>query len=251
MLRTFTRPAFNPDFPHTDGEVLAVRAGLKARPRMPLRPIVLLSGYHSPIGQVKLLAAQLRKLTHAEAVMHCVGYAAVTEMPRIVAMASKSVRERFGDAEVDLVCISMGGLIARAIATDAELRSHRGVIPKREAVNARRVFTLSSPHRGAILADKVRPDSAAKDLRAGSAFLQGLDAELERARYELVCYSRLHDGWVGATRASPHGRGVVWTPGLIVGSHFAASWDRRALTDLALRLRGETPLAVPGTPPGD
>ena len=60
-----------------------------------------------------------------------------------------------------------------------------------------RLFTLGTPHGGAKLAEVARPDAAARDMRAGSAFLTALDRSLAGASYELVCYTRLRDTWVG------------------------------------------------------
>lgn len=226
---------------------------LAGRACAPVRPVIVLSGYHSPMAQAEHLAATLRGLTHRAAPMACVSYFAAGRMDRIISSARAQVMRamsQHGWREVDLIGISMGGLIARALASGGALTAACGRIDGAAPVNAARVLTIASPHRGARLADWVRPDSAASDLRAGSAFLQSLDGHgLPR---ELVCYSPLGDTWVGATRASPRGMGVIWTPGVWVGSHFAATWDMRIVADVAVRLRGEGPcLGRPSEAPCD
>ena len=60
-------------------------------------------------------------------------------------------------------------------------------------LKVRRIFTLGTPHRGAILADRIALDSAARDLRPGSEFLHRLDEALPHAGYELLCYAHTND----------------------------------------------------------
>jgi pimeloyl-ACP methyl ester carboxylesterase len=240
LPRWVHRSRVNPDYPHSDAEVREVLARQRGTPRVPVRPVIVLSGYHSPMAQAQHLAATLRGLTHREAPMACVAYFAAGRMDRIITSARAQVARamsQHGWSEVDLIGISMGGLIARALASGGALHAACGRIEGAAPINAARVLTIASPHRGAKLAEWVRPDSAARDLRAGSTFLRSLDGQaLPR---ELVCYSPLGDTWVGATRASPQGMGVIWTPGAWVGSHFAATWDMRIVADVAVRLRGE------------
>src|SRR5262249_49610350 len=135
------------------------------------------------------------------------------------------------------------GLIARAAA--AAGNGHR-------AVRIARLFTLATPHRGAKITRWLRPDPLTAAMRPGSAFLSRLDEALTNAEYELVCYTRLGDSWVGATRSAPHGRDPFWTPGPPLLSHQTITLDRLIRTDIARRLRGEEPLALrASTPPRD
>ena len=249
------RAQSNPDYPASNAEVREVIERLRANPKMPVRPVVILTGYHSPRAQGEYLRRMLLRLTSPGAPITTAAYMTRVDMPSICSDAMEQVRGQVGDGPVDLVGISMGGLIARVISTDAALPSTAGTIAARVPVNTRRIFTLASPHCGALLADRVALDPAAKDMQRGSAFLGALDAALRggggNPAVELTCYSRLRDGWVGAKQAAPAGQGVIWTPGVLWGSHLSVSWDRRILADLALRLRGEEPLARPGTPPRD
>jgi len=71
--------------------------------------------------------------------------------------------------------------------------------------------------------------------------------------YELVCYARLGDAWVGSTNAAPEGMHPIWVePIRFLPSHLAISADARIIDDIARRIRGEEPsLKVNGPPPRD
>lgn len=242
-------PRDNPDYPATNAEVAAEYRRLRAEPpAVPTaRPLVVLNGYRAPVWQSANLRSELAALTHtprdrtlaisyfwygsAEAVLACVREEVTRAFPDAVAP---------GGSGIDVVAISMGGIIARAAAIDD------GVGPP---LPIRRLFTLATPHRGADIAGLVAPDDAARSLRRGSALLRRVDEALAGAGYELVCYTRLRDGWVGSANTAPVGREPIWTPGLVVGSHPMVSYDTRILVDVARRLRGETPWAREGGPP--
>lgn len=177
-----------------------------------------------------------------------VGAGDIREAARVVA---GKVAARFGAdwaaREFDVVGISMGGLVARVLASPQD---------GGPALRIKRLFMLATPHRGAKLARVVAPDRAARDMRPGSDFLGALDARLPSAGYELVCYAQLRDWWVGAGRAAPPGRVPIWTDTESVGarlfSHFQINFNRRVLRDVARRLRGEEPVARGGSwPPCD
>lgn len=151
--------------------------------------------------------------------------------------------------EVDAVAVSMGGLVCRNAASERMMHGRR-------RLRIRRLFTIGTPHRGAWLAERIAVDRAARAMKPGSAFLARLDRELASADYEMVCYARLYDEFVGATRSAPHGRDPIWLSGPRVLSHLTIAQDRRILADVAARLRGEAepPLSRwidTGPPPRD
>jgi len=155
--------------------------------------------------------------------------------------------ERFGaDAECQIVGVSMGGLIARKAVLDG----HGGA-----RIRARRVFTLATPHRGSRLARTIALDASALAMKPGSRFLKDLDAREASAwngtrPYELVCYARLGDMWVGATNAAPPGEHPIWVPPLrFQPSHLTISRDTRIIDDIAARISGKEPLLKPNGPP--
>ncbi|MEO1129166.1 MAG: hypothetical protein AAFX05_05575 [Planctomycetota bacterium] len=147
--------------------------------------------------------------------------------------------------EVDVVGVSMGGIIARAAAAGTTHHGHR--------LRIRRLFTLASPHRGARLAKHIAIDAAARDMRPGSPFLRRLDEALEHADYELICYARLGDQWVGATNTAPPGMDPIWVkPQGLTMSHLMVSNDARIVEDICRRLVGSEPLlGPPSQPPRD
>jgi triacylglycerol esterase/lipase EstA (alpha/beta hydrolase family) len=251
-----SRPAHNPHFPLTVAQARRELARMRREPARAARPIVVLSGYHSPHAQAEHLRWVLQRHTSADTALVAVSYTTVTNMPAIVDVARRAIAKwthglAGAPEQVDLVGISMGGLIARAVTTGAPLVSTAGPVTRAQPVPAARVFTLASPHRGAKLADKITPNTAALDMKRGSRFLTSLDEAQAGAAYELVCYSRLRDGWVGARRSAPPGHGVIWTSGALWGSHFTVTWDPRIICDLCRRLRGEEPLGTPSEPPRD
>jgi len=244
----------NPAFPASGEEITADRARMLADPVRLECPVVVLSGYRSPSLSSAALARQLRNLTGAsseEIVSMGYFFAGTVEAP--AGNVVDFVERRFPSddpewtSEVDVVAISMGGLVARLAAADPGLRDE----PGGKRLRIKTLYTLASPHRGAILADWLTIDSASRDMVAGSEFLQILDAALVDAEYEVVSYAVLRDGWVGATRSAPVGQEPIWVPGRLFLSHHMVSLNRRIQTDIARRLRGEEALGGPSEPPRD
>jgi hypothetical protein len=131
----------------------------------------------------------------------------------------------------------MGGLIARAAAIPAA---------GRKRVRIARLFTLGTPHRGARLAPYIPLDPLVRNMRPGSDLLKRLDGH--RPDYELRCYARLRDSWVGARNAAPAGTQPLWKPGPLIMSHQTISTDSLIRADIARCLRNEAPFAVQGSP---
>ena len=244
----------NPAYPLTNAEVRDELAALKCAEPITLdRPVVVLAGYRGVPSMTKRLADHLALYTGAPRDQFFpISYTFGSNMDNIAELIVARVDRHWPSddptqtIEVDVVGISMGGLMGRYTAMPAGERVFEG-----KRLNIRRLYTLASPHGGALLADKIALDKAAKDMKTGSEFLTALDAALERADYELVPYAVLNDDWVGATRAAPPGLEPIWSPGRRAFSHFNVSDDPRILLDLALRLRGDTPAGRPSTPPSD
>ncbi|MEO1236636.1 MAG: hypothetical protein AAFX76_07590, partial [Planctomycetota bacterium] len=142
--------------------------------------------------------------------------------------------------EVDVVAFSMGGLVARYAA--AEPWSD-GTTPRR--LRVRRLFTISTPHRGARLARLPALDARVVDMRPGSDFLGRLDAALADADYALTPYTRLGDWVVGPENTAPPGRNPHWVPTPVLHrQHQEAYRDPRIRADILRRLRDESPLTT-------
>lgn len=145
------------------------------------------------------------------------------------------------EADLEIVAVSMGGLVARKAILDG----HAGV-----RIRARRVFTLATPHLGARLARWIRLDGAAASMRPGCAWLADLDRReaaawgvdargVTKRPYELVCYGRKGDLWVGSANTAPAGVESVrvgWRAHQM--SHLMITMDERIVEDVARRLVG-------------
>jgi pimeloyl-ACP methyl ester carboxylesterase len=146
----------------------------------------------------------------------------------------RTVNEKFPGQQVDVIGLSLGGLVARYAATPIADKPHLSVV---------RLFTISSPHTGAKLARMPTLDRKVAEMRPGSNFLTHLAEQDSTRTYQLVPYVRLGDEWVGDHHAAPAGVTPWWvdTPPL-EHAHIGASVDPRILADIALRLRDEPPL---------
>jgi len=105
-----------------------------------------------------------------------------------------------------------------------------------------RLFTISTPHRGALAAEMLRPDNRAAQMRAGSTLLADLDGAYPTCGYEFISYVRLGDGIVGEEAArGPDGR-LWWVADKPLSpSHMHAAYDQRIIADIVRRLAGEDP----------
>jgi hypothetical protein len=236
-VRDAPRAALDP----SRAEVMAEVSRMRADPKPLARPVVVLAGYRAWSIMPRSVAATLAKLTTGRPWPEdflAIAYPWSTRLEAIAGRVADAAERRWPGQTVDVVAVSMGGLVARTAAA--------GLTPDGRRLRIARLFSLATPHRGARLAAWVRPDAAARAMRPGSAFLARLDDCLaaDRARgmgYALVCYARLRDSWVGARRTSPAGVPVAWVHGWRLLSHLAISSDMRILTDIARRLRGEEP----------
>ncbi|USN98535.1 MAG: hypothetical protein H6810_10215 [Phycisphaeraceae bacterium] len=231
-------PAFNPG----RAEVRRRMRAMRASPRLLERPVVVLSGYKAWPHMAMELRQRLTALTSGEpGDFASVAYSFRRDIDEAVAIALDRVDRAFPPEdpvwtrEVDVVGISMGGLVARRAAMDRDDGGRR--------MRIRRLFTLASPHRGSCLADRVAPDRAAMAMRSGSAFLRSLDKAWETEPLEIYPYAVLNDKWVSAQRSAPPGEGTHWVRGAAIMSHFTVSVNRAIVADIALRLRGEAPLS--------
>lgn len=250
----FTIHVDNPNFPATAREISADLARMERDPVRLRRPVIVLSGYRSPHPVASRLAERICDLTGAERdEVQSLAYiwSGTVEGPARQAVARVEKLWPSDDqdwtSEVDVVAISMGGLVARLAAAYPELRGEPG--GKRLKIGT--LYTLASPHRGARLADWIRLDSACCSMKPGSEFLVALDEAFASREYEVVPYAVLRDKWVGAKHASPVGQEPIWVPGRLVMSHHLVSFNKRIRADLARRLRREVPLAQPSTPPSE
>ncbi|MHC4415499.1 MAG: esterase/lipase family protein [Planctomycetota bacterium] len=241
----------NPSFPVSRAEARAVLRDMRRHPEPFERPVIVAGGIHDPGFVAPRVAGTLRRLTPQRNQVKSVSFFGLgtgtfdgcrDHLIEAVERAAPGDDPR-ETAEVDVIAFSMGGIVARHAARPRDDGGKR--------LRIRRLFTISTPHRGARLAGLPTWDRRQLDLRPGSAFLAGLDEDLTRADYQLQTYTRLGDLIVGASNTAPPGRTPWWVsnPPLSL-SHLGAAHDPRILADIARRLRGQSPLTVePPAPP--
>lgn len=229
-----------------------------------VRPVVVLGGWRSPSLMASALARRLASLTSGSIDDFLrVSYPLASSIKSAASIARHAIEShpahaanpRAAPPEFDIVAISMGGLIARYLASGL---AWGGSPP---TFRVRRIFSISTPHRGASLARWIRPDSAARAMRPGSAFLSRLDgattdpgsASGQTPRYpiespELICYVQRLDWWVGTWNTAPrlHPLRCANASGPIGAalSHFTAHANPAIVIDVARHLRGEPGLDV-------
>ena len=241
----------NPSFPVTTAEAKAAIREMKRDPRALDRPVIVAGGLFDPGFDVSRIAGTLRRMTTGNDMITTATFMSLStgSFDGCRDHLIKKVEDTFGTTgtqetiEVDVIGFSMGGLVARHASRP---RADGG---KRLAI--RRLFTISTPHRGARMAGGPTFDSRTIDMRAGSEFLAGLDEALVLADYDMYSYARLGDWIVGVQNTAPPGRTAWWvpTPPLSL-AHLGAASDPRILADIARRLRGESPLTIePPAPP--
>lgn len=237
-------------FTATNEEVRDRCNEMKANPVGLTRPLIIIDGWRQFDWSSAAIASDIRKFTGAEKSL--VKPVSFPTHSSLQAMANEIVMRVERDwpsddpewtSEVDVVAHSMGGIVGRLAA----LPNEKG--KERKRLRIRAIYTISTPHRGARMARVFPLDQAARDMRPGSKVITRLNDALPDARYELVCYTQLNDWTVGAKNTAPPGRNPIWTTGTFFGSHMLAKKNLRILGDIALRLRGETPMAEPSEPP--
>jgi pimeloyl-ACP methyl ester carboxylesterase len=234
----------NPSFPLDRFTAQRELERMQAEPVPLERPLVIITGYMD-IGLVPMrLVPRFQRLSGDDRVIGVTFWGA---------RSFDACRQRVIDAvdrafpsddpvwtvEVDVIAMSMGGLVARYAA--AELPE----APDGRRLKIARLFTISAPHRGAAMAVLPSWNALHIGMRSGSSFLQRLDDISGNPDYELVPYVRLGDITVGPGNAAPHGTTAWWvaTPPLEPAHGFAFA-DPRILADIARRLRNERPYTI-------
>ena len=232
----------NPSFPLTVSDAKDALREMEAQPRPLARPLVVLGGYHDlGIGPL-VWRDHVRRWTTDDAKVIHVAFPFARDFDEcrraVIAAVDRASPTDDPDAtvEVDVVGASMGGLVGRYAAVTK---------PGQRRLRVARLFTISSPHRGATMARLPALSRLHADMRAGSDFLRALEAAEARTTaddYDLLPYVRLGDGVVGAANAAPVGVRPWWVANRpLQPAHAAASLDPRVRADVARRLRGEEP----------
>lgn len=234
-----TSQPVNPSFDVTVRDASAELQARKSHKVHLQRPVVVLAGYLDPGFGVARAAEMIRSVVDQRTWVIEVPFFSVTSFDASRARVIAKLIDLFGaDAEgdtieVDVIGISMGGLVARHAAVE------RDGAPR---LRIARLFTISTPHRGALAAEMLQPDNRAAQMRAGSTLLTDLDCAYPTCGYEFISYVRLGDGIVGEEAArGPDGR-LWWVADKPLSpSHMHAAYDQRIIADIVRRLAGEEP----------
>lgn len=247
----------NPAFSISMRDAQADLDRMRANPVPLERPVIVLAGYRSWPMLVQGVCYRLFPVTSGELDDFLpVSYMFRSDIEEIAGLVTESVEKRWPSdssdetIEVDVIGVSMGGLVARTASLPlGELFSEDEPRSKRLKIGT--LYTMGTPHMGAVLAETIAPDRAARFMKPGSAFMEHLNSKMSAHDFEIVPYAHLNDTWVGATNAAPPGQEPIWTGGTHLMSHFSITTDDRIMADLARRLRGEQPFGTASPAPED
>lgn len=233
----------NPSFSVDARAARAALGEMRSRVKPFPRPVVVVAGYLDPAMGCASVADILRAMTPDPSQVVSVPLFSVSSFESCRRRVIEAVEARFPSddpartTDVDMIGISMGGLVARDAA-----------IPRDDAtptLSIRRLFTIATPHRGAEMAMLPTLDQRVADMRPGSEFLRHLNESFAPAEYETVAYVILGDAVVGEENTVPPGGVVHWLPNQpFQFAHLQVHRDPRILADVARRLRGESPFAT-------
>ena len=238
----------NPSFSVSSADARQIIRDLRADPVALDRPVIACAGWADPGFSSAHLSGQVRK-AFADADDQVLGlnfvgrYRFETCRDKLIAAVDEAfpTDDPHWTTEVDVVAFSMGGLVSRYAASAV---AHDPAQPTtRRRLKIRRLFTISTPHRGAAMARVPTFEPRIISMRAGSALLAHLDDAWPARGYEAVAYTRLNDPVVGTAHTAPPGVVPRWVaPPLLARSHQEAYRDPRILADILRRLRGAAPL---------
>jgi hypothetical protein len=233
-----TKPV-NPTFAVTTDQAEHALDEMKQQPKRLQRPVLIIDGYNDPGIGSAIVRKKIVEATGDKRIVtvSCASCRTFDECRKRVTDAVDRAFPTANDkltTEVDVIGISMGGLVARY---SAEPPNGKG-----KQLRIARLFTLSSPLRGAKAASLPTFNQLQKDMRIGSPFLAKVNAI--KPTYPIYPYVRLDDKTVGPANASPPGEEPIWVANLALQpAHMFVVVDPRIIGDVARRLRGEPPLS--------
>jgi hypothetical protein len=234
----------NPAFAVSPDEASRALEQMKHQPKRLSRPVLVIDGYNDPGIGSAVVRKEIIDATGDSRVMtvSCETCRTFDECRQRVIAAVDRAYPTANDkltTEVDVIGISMGGLVARYSAEP---------VAKGRRLRIARLFTLSSPLRGAKAAALPTSNALQIDMRVGSPFMKKVNNL--KPDYPIYPYVRLGDMIVGAANASPPGENPIWVANLALQpAHIFALIDPRIIGDISRRLRAEEPLSKePRTP---
>ncbi len=239
LMSACTMPV-NPSFTLSLSDARADLRAMCKEPKSLERPVVVLAGFFDPGIASWKAADMLREATGEDDRIISVSFLTTSTFDQCRSRVIEAVEKKFPSddstwtVDVDVVGISMGGLVGRygaALPIDGSDDAKR--------LRVRHLFTIGSPHKGASMAKLPTLDKRQLMMRAGSDFLAHLHAS--DIDYEIVPYVRLGDTIVGVENAAPEGVTPWWVGNEPLElAHMQAFDDPRIIADIARRLRGES-----------
>ncbi|CAN5884734.1 hypothetical protein BH11VER1_BH11VER1_05850 [soil metagenome] len=243
-----TTPPVNHSFSVSIRDANADLKRMKSDPRPLPRPLLILSGISEP-GIAPLMLSDSFEKTSDDHRIISVTFPILANMEECRQIVIHTVEKNFPcddpsfTTEVDVIGLSMGGVIGRFSASTIPL-AYPSASHKKLRIH--RLFTIGSPHRGANLADLPPLNSQHIDLRKDSDFIKRLNTPgvdgAGPGGYRIVAYCRLEDGIVGAANSAPPHQTPRWVhrPFFEPG-HVGSMFDVRIIADIARQLRNEEP----------
>ena len=238
----------NPSFAVTFSQAEHILKSAEQKPQPLPRPLIIVGGFLDPGFSVSSLKGSFSQYTRDDRIIAIpLGYYSSFDECRQVIV--EAVDRRFPNhdpaqtTEVDVLGYSMGGLAARYAAAD---QTTDGKSARR--LNVVRLFTISSPMRGAHIAKNVGVDlnKLQNDMHPDSQFLAKLDAGPISPTHIFPVYSyvRLGDIGIGESNTAVNGQTPWWiaTPPLEL-AHDAAFMDQRILADIVQRIYDRKPFS--------
>ena len=211
---------------------------MKSEPHALQRPLLIVGPFLDPGIAPTILRYRFNEVTGDDRVIS-VALGECLSMDECAKKIVQAVDERFPSkskqetAEVDVIGYSLGGFAARYASLPAS----------RRRLKIARLFTISSPMRGALAAKRLPVmHPLQRDMRPGSDVVKALNAS--SPSYPVYSYIRLGDDVVGQENGALEGSQAWWVSDPPLSPpHGGAFYDPRILADIARRLRDEKPLA--------
>jgi hypothetical protein len=230
----------NPSFALSPSQAREALREMSQSPSQLKRPVVIVGGIYDPAVGGNLWKHRIRKVTDGPVIDVVVGFYCTFDECRDKVIEAVDAAFPSDDpqwtSEVDVIGVSLGGLVARYASA-----------PARDGAGGRRLkmarlFSVASPHQGARWAKGGGIYQLQWDMKPASPFMNYL-AEMDReATYEHYPYVLRGDWIVGREYAAPPGKETLWLAAQAIhslGPHQGSWHDKRIVADVARRLRGE------------
>jgi Putative serine esterase (DUF676) len=244
-----TTDRINPSFSVSTEEAQQILENESTHPKPLERPLVIVGGFFDPGIAAPIMSGHFRDWTHDQRIVAVsLGFCFTIEQCRrhIIEEVDRAFPTNDPNAttEVDVIGYSLGGLASRYASEDPK----PGMQPQRR-LRIVRLFTISSPLRGAIATSSVPLIGVmplVQTMTPGSDVIQAVAVPHGADEiYPVYSYIRLRDYEVGSANAALPGQSAWWVQGPpLLGPHSRAFTDYRILADILLRLHDEPPLST-------